>query len=124
MKNAGMTVKNGKFFKDGKEVPLEHGDKEQIALLARVQEYLNEGEHPNIRVARKIEVVSRCPCGAIFEFYGLELDEDDPLDLLAGETVSCHNCNIKYKLACDEYGDLVVKMLPKEKGKVEEVNNG
>lgn len=124
MRIAGMTVKNGKFFKDDKEVPIEHGNKEQIKLLARVQAYIDEGEYPTIREVRKIECVSRCPCGAIFEFSDLELEESDHIDMLAGNTVRCHNCNLEYKLCCDGNGDLVVKMMPNKKvlTKVEEKN--
>jgi hypothetical protein len=126
MRRGGMTVKNGKFYKDDKEVPIEHGNKEQIAILSRIQNYINEGEEPSIREVRHIECVSKCPCGAFFEFSDLELEEDEPLDMLAGKTVNCHNCGVEYKLACDEYGDLVVRMIAKEKGKVqvEGISNG
>jgi predicted SprT family Zn-dependent metalloprotease len=118
-----MIIKNGKFFKEGIEVPLEHGNKEQIKLLERVNGLLSDGDHPNIREIRKIEVMYRCLCGAIFEISDLELEEDEHLDTLAGNVGRCHNCDLKYILACDECGDLVVKIRP-DKSVKEGIGNG
>lgn len=39
-----MTIKHCKFYKDGVQVPIEHGNKEQIELLNRIQNLVYRGE--------------------------------------------------------------------------------
>jgi hypothetical protein len=110
-----LTLKKGKFYRDDKEVPLEFGNKEQINVLNRIQGFVNDGEYPEILEVRRIEVSGKCPCGALFTFYDLELDEGEQYRRLAGRTTSCHHCDQRYKLHIDELGDLVVKMIAEPK---------
>lgn len=111
-----MTIKGGKFFKEGKEVPAEHGNKEQIELLKRANDMANEGFSPEIHIYKKIKMEFQCLCGAINTFDSFnEIDLDDPDTMIRGEIDHCHNCNQKYKVIEDEFGDLALKLVPKVK---------
>lgn len=93
-----MTVKKGKFFKDEKEVPIEHGNKEQIELLKRIQE-MQDGFDPEITIVKKIIMQFKCVCGADNEFDSFtEIDEDDPDSMIVGETDRCHCCDLRFKV--------------------------
>jgi len=115
-----MTVKDGKFFKDDKEIPIEHGNKEQIELLRRVEE-MQDGFDPEITVKKSIHMEFKCVCGAQNEFNSFsELDIDDPECLIVGETDSCHYCGLRFKVISLEtqYSEyLQLKLVPKDDGK-------
>jgi hypothetical protein len=112
-----MTVKNGKFFKGKNEVPIEHGNKEQIQLLKRVEE-MRDGFDPEISIKKKIIMEFQCVCGSRNEFDSFtELDEDDPDFLIAGETDTCHCCGLRFKVIRfqTQHSDfLQLKLMPKE----------
>lgn len=115
-----MTVRNGKFFKGEKEVPIEHGNKEQIELLKRVEE-MQEGFDIDITVKKIIKMAFKCVCGATNEFDSFsELDENDPESMLVGETDTCHMCGLRFKVINfrTQYSDyLQLKLIPKEEKK-------
>lgn len=108
-----MTVKNGKFFKGEKEVPIEHGNKEQIELLRRIHEMTEEGFSPEINIRKNLVMEFECVCGAQNEFNSFsEMDDDDIPELfLEGETDKCHNCGLKYKVISDKNQGLMLKII-------------
>lgn len=69
-----ITLKHGKFFKDGEPMPLEFGNREQIDLLNRSKELLEFGEMLDLELVgdgKKItgfEHAIRCLCGEILCF--------------------------------------------------------
>jgi len=112
-----MTIKDGKFWKDNKEVPIEHGNKEQIALLAKVNEMQTDGIYPEIAITQKVSMQFECICGAtndFDEFDDIDID-DDPGSMLRGSVEKCHNCGVTYKVCTDENGDMMLKLIPKKK---------
>ncbi|HEY3429292.1 MAG TPA: hypothetical protein VGK39_01365, partial [Cyclobacteriaceae bacterium] len=63
-----MTIRKGKFYKNDVEVPIEHGNKEQIELLKRVEE-MQEGFDPDeIKITKKVNIEFKCVCGATNDF--------------------------------------------------------
>lgn len=112
MAQLDMTVRNGKFYRGSIEVPIEHGNKEQIALLKRVQE-MQEGFYPEVYIKKSIHMEFRCVCGALNEFESFsELDVDDPEEMIRGETDNCHYCGLKFKVIIME-DDLALKVIKK-----------
>lgn len=115
-----VTVKNGKFFKGEQEVPIEHGNLEQIKLLKRIEE-MQDGFDPEITIKKLIKMEFKCVCGANNEFDSFsELDEDDPDYRIVGETDSCHCCGMRFKVISlkTQYSEyLQLKLIPKEEKK-------
>lgn len=104
-----MTIKNGKFFKDGVQVPIEHGNKEQIEILMRIKEYSTSGLVPLLDIYQVVVMQFTCVCGAINNFtFNVE---DDSLETI-GEEDECHDCKMKYRVFDDEDEGLVLKMIP------------
>lgn len=112
-----MTIKNGKFFKDGVQVPIEHGNKEQIKILNKIREMSEDGFTPDIRVRKIISMGFRCICGSGNDFDDFTvMDEDDiPENIIVGEKDTCNNCGIEYKVIYDGESDwIMLKMIPKK----------
>jgi len=118
-----MTVKDGKFYKNNQQVPIEHGNKEQIELMQRVNEMVTEGFYPEVRIMQKVSLEFECVCGATNEFNSFtEVDIDDDAErMIRGETDNCHYCGLRYKVINDDDG-LMLKIIPKvEPKKVERI---
>jgi redox-regulated HSP33 family molecular chaperone len=113
-----LTVKDGKFLRGNTVVPLEHGNKEQIQLLKRVQE-MQDGFDPEITIKKIIHMEFRCVCGALNDFDSFtQIDEDDPDTMIEGETDKCHYCGLLYKVTTfkTQYNDyLQLKLIPNKK---------
>ena len=93
-----MTIKHGKFYKDGVQVPIEHGNKEQIVIMKRIEE-MQDGFDPEISIKKKITMQFKCVCGAKNDFDSFtELDENDPDFLIRGETDKCYECGLYFKV--------------------------
>jgi hypothetical protein len=111
-----MTIKNGKFFKDGVQVPIEHGNKEQIKLMKQVEEMTLWGFTPEITIVKSLEMHFKCICGAFNHFNDFtKMDEaDDPDYIIEGEKDKCFNCGLEYKVIVDNESDgLMLKLMPK-----------
>ena len=101
-----MILKDGKFWDDkGNVVPIEHGNKEQIKLLERVQNLRTDGEllrgFEDEDIDGEIEKVSyrfTCLCGHKTEWH-YTYEENN---LLSTDSLVCSSCRLKYKIeACD-----------------------
>jgi hypothetical protein len=116
-----MTVRKGKFYLGDKEVSIEHGNKEQIALLKRIEE-MQDGFEPDISVRKIVVMEFDCVCGARNEFNSFsELDEYDPDTMIKGETDTCHYCGLLFKVIVTktQYSEyLSLKLIPKEDEKL------
>jgi len=109
-----MTVKDGKFFKHGKEVPIEHGNKEQIALINKINEMQSEGIVPDLYYETAVTISYDCVCGS-FQTFEVSFGEDDILEnAVEGETDKCSECGLKYTVFISEEEGVMLKLLPKK----------
>lgn len=72
---------------------------------------------------QKVSLEFECVCGATNEFDSFtEVDiDDEPFNMIRGETDTCHYCGIRYKVITDD-GELLLKIVPKvEPKKVERI---
>jgi hypothetical protein len=110
-----MILKDGKFWDNGKVVPIEFGNKEQIRLMTYALDELKALETDGIEIDPDFEemiVASyqfKCICGSWVRFS--EVEADDKLDAIAkfiGQKRSC-KCKKKYKIEQSEDGEIVIK---------------
>lgn len=97
-----MTLRSGKFYKDGVQVPVEFGNLEQIKLLKKVEELRSEGDdvHYNLDSDGDGSVWYNCVCGHIVPF---EYDYDD----MDGVKSNC-SCGLCYYIKADDENYLTV----------------
>jgi hypothetical protein len=102
-----LTLKNGKFYRDGEVVKPEFGNKEQIALMEQWRKELEKGllvrPHIEEKTIYNLSVSWECLCGVVnitkdFEDYeNWEPDDDDIKDFI-GDEVCCESCDKEYEL--------------------------
>jgi hypothetical protein len=96
-----LTYQNGKFYREGKEVPPEFGNPEQIALLKKIQSQMENGVEASIFIEdfSEYEIHCRFQCPKCFipnyhkserfeEYHPTKEDIDDFLE----EIGYCDNC--------------------------------
>jgi hypothetical protein len=112
-----MVLKNGKFWQDGKVVPAEHGNMDQINLLRQVHEMTNDGFKPIIEIRKKVVFSFKCVCGHYVDLKDMpDMDEDEDHEIiLRGEEGECIDCKIKYVVCVDDEEGLILKMKHKKK---------
>lgn len=104
-----MTLENGKFFDNGKEVPLEHGNLEQIRLMnqhLQAIELEEEAEAIGIAVEQllqeevewKYSCEFRCPCGELVEVEDQSSEDMMVADYFEDYRETCHGCKKTYVL--------------------------
>jgi len=100
-----MTLRNGKFYDSaGQIVPLEHGNKEQLEIMRKHQERMDEltGDGLEVQPVFTVytEVHTPCVCnqGAYITFTGEGDDEEDACDNMHGKVETCYKCKRKYKV--------------------------
>lgn len=114
MNSAGLIIKNGQFYRDGKVVPPVFGDTEQIEVLRRHNGLVEEAKTDGISVTFESEEICRteeeisfdCICGAPYHDTG----EDSSMDSFCG-IVKCKSCGLKYEIEFDSSFDLVAKLI-------------
>jgi len=111
-----LIIKEGKFYKNGNLVSLEHGNLEQIKLMNRELNYINsfqnEGYAPRIIEEEKyiIEFYFKCPkCLGTIHYQDEYEDHDHYRSSIEWEGTRCKKCQTKYKFHLNEYHDLVIK---------------
>jgi hypothetical protein len=111
-----LVLKNGKFYRDGIIVPLEHGNIEQITLMNKELKYINSfeevGFEPRIIEEEKyiIEFSFKCPkCSSNISYSDEYEDYGHYLSIIDSEGTSCRKCGTKYGFHLNDYHDLVVK---------------
>ncbi|MGL4364258.1 MAG: hypothetical protein ACRCZB_02495 [Bacteroidales bacterium] len=104
MGNKGeLYLKNGKFYRDGVEVPLEIGNAEQIALIKRIEKEVPEIDI-SLHTSRMQYIASccfTCECGneIVEEKWDCEAEsfgEPEPIEEFEGDTIVCEECDREY----------------------------
>jgi hypothetical protein len=104
-----MKLIDGKFYKNGEEVPLEIGNWEQINLLQEKAKQLEKGSKINVIIKNtyKLSVEFECPiCSRLNtiedadEYEDFEPDDKDVESLCDAEICQCDYClgDIKLKV--------------------------
>jgi len=102
-----MTLINGRFYVNGMEVPVEIGNKEQIALLKERQKTMVEGVDVNVSVDEvrtyTIRLTFHCPsCGRhnLYEDDGYEDEEfaEDGVEGFLNLDPECRYCKQQFNL--------------------------
>lgn len=100
-----MTLRNGKFFKDGQPYPVEFGNEDQIKLLERAERLIKQGEQAQLDfdINEHGVVISQflkidCLCGywAIFKL------RDD----MEGAKGKCPMCDLRYYIKVEDGEDI------------------
>lgn len=112
-----MTLTNGRFYVDGKEVPVEIGNKDQIKLLKERQKLMEEGAKIDIDIGEittyTMSAIFKCPsCG---ENNYIDDDSEYPFnksnikDMLESES-ACRICGQDFEIEVKN-GEYKFKML-------------
>jgi len=102
-----------KLYKDGVEVKLEFGNREQIEFLRKEEYRISNIEENEIEL--HIDIVEKYECDASFKckcgkyiYIGLEADsEEDIYEDIVGTNKIC-KCGLKYEVVTNGYNDIVV----------------
>jgi len=110
-----LRLKQGKFYDEaGNVVPLEHGNKEQIAILEKYRRRREAFEGDGLELDADIEVVASVRfscicCEYVVSISNEDYDANEATEGLVGKEDQCPHCKQKYVIAQDEYGDPVAK---------------
>ena len=116
-----MILKKGKFYLDGKEVPLQFGNRRQIKLIQEALDNAEKGAPVNLRVSEvttwTISSHYTCPICNNTKLVESEMFEDwepDAQDIkeFMEEIDHCYKCNTYFDLV-DE-GDNQYRLKPEE----------
>jgi len=108
----GLNIVNGKFQKDGVTIPVEIGNKEQMAALEiadkRHTSFKNGLElNYTTEVNVQYSTAFKCSCGSIIHVEGEDDTEGDPSCLVGTE--KCYSCDQEYQIYKDGF-KLMVKL--------------
>ena len=101
-----MILKNGKFYKDNVEVPIEIGNKEQIALIKEYEKNLVNGVDLRVSINEIIHydlsAFWKCPCCSKTNYVEYNFCEDEPNDkdiesALEDENFRCYRCSTRFE---------------------------
>lgn len=113
-----LKLKDGKFYNDGVLIPIEHGNKEQIALMNNKLNHFNALDNDGLYIDPEIEekytgtMNFDCSCGQRVYFDDVEADHEDEIkEQYIGSRCECRKCKTKYISELNDDGDLVVKIL-------------
>jgi hypothetical protein len=123
-----LTLNNGKFFEDGKPVPLEFGNKDQLKMLAKATELAGDGvlaRHTEFGEAGEgsVTIEYMCMCGTNFERQYSFLD----WNALQTDKFTCAGCGIKYLLDGESFEPFILvkfENIKKKKSVKEGIGNG
>lgn len=100
-----MTLKDGKFYKDGEPYPLEFGNNDQIQLIEKVRALKDGGISPRLIFDEQTMIIDTarmtCVCGSIVEIKGFE----------EGQIIKCTGCKFTYKVFEDDCGFPYLKIV-------------
>lgn len=114
-----MTLTNGKFYVDGKEVPVEIGNKEQIELIKKA-EYMREHgvdiavdvEEKKCYTIRANYICPSCNKRNYLQDGGFEDNEpdEDDIERFLDYNPSCKHCGQDFELGVTDGGDYKFKL--------------
>jgi hypothetical protein len=109
-----LTYQNGKFYREGKEVPPEFGNPEQIALLKKIQFQMENGVPVSVEIEEYSEYEIWCSfkCPKCFSenhfessrFETWEPDRNDIKEFLEDEIDSCNHCDCEIEIKSTKLG--------------------
>lgn len=111
-----MEIIKGKFWKDGKIVPLEFGNMDQIKLMNKELKYVSsfeeDGYEPIIWEEERllINFNFKCPrCSYKIRYESEFEDRDHYNNEIEYEGITCKGCNTKFRFKLDDYGELKIR---------------
>jgi hypothetical protein len=119
-----MKLIDGKFYKDGKCVPLEFGNKEQIELIKKFDDLTEAMKSDGIVLAEHlwiedidgnyIQIIAPCVCGREFEINFPASEQGPPIR----HRSKC-SCNKEYVVFESEWTDMpCIKFYKQKKSKI------
>lgn len=103
-----MTLRNGKFFKDGQPYPVEFGNKAQIELIDAVKLLKEEGAVPKLIFDTTQKFICgisiTCVCGS--EIASSWETEEEGYNI-EGMKVKCPGCDFTFKVCADDDDDFL-----------------
>jgi len=100
-----LTLKSGKFYDSfGNVVPLEHGNQEQLSIMRKHQDRLDDlnGDglevEPVFTVYSEVHMACICNQGVIISFKGEGDDNEEACDNMHNKKQTCHKCKRIYKI--------------------------
>lgn len=111
-----LRLRDGKFYRGDEEVPLEFGNKEQIALIKKAEQYAEwlsgDGLEVDPEITYRATVDIECICGDQVYFSEVEHEEyeQSAIDGLLGDEATCRSCKREYVITGDGVGYLIVKL--------------
>ena len=105
-----VTILNGKFYKDGKPMPVEFGNKEQAEAFEKAAKYEKElkgGMPLDFSIETTYSGSFKCICGHRF-YFDDTTSQEDAQDILAGQNFECKCGKHNYKTYMDA-GSVMVK---------------
>jgi hypothetical protein len=107
-----MTLRNGKFFKNGEPYPLEFGNDDQIKLIDAVTQLKDEGAVPGLIFDEAQKFICglqlTCVCGSKIH---LSWETEEEGDEIVGTKVPCPGCDFTFKVCADEFDFLFFKLV-------------
>lgn len=108
-----MILKNGKFYKDNVEVPIEIGNKEQIALIKEYEKNLVNGVELRLSINETthydLSCLWKCPNCQKTNYVEHDFNEEEPSDddiesVLEDENYRCFNCRTQFEFKVENIG--------------------
>jgi hypothetical protein len=108
-----MTYKNGSFYRSGEKVPIEFGNKDQLALMRKAEAlkdgviaFLDESGDDDSTIIRYT-----CMCGTCFEKQYTYTEWNE----FKKDKFTCLGCGIKYLLDGEQHDPTVIVKFDKTK---------
>lgn len=102
-----MELRDGKFYRDGVEVPPTFGDREQIELLRKAEKQMEklevDGIEAEIEYNVSAEVRCKCPCGRYVIFETVNNDDEDSANMYLDGMQQYCRCGREYEVVIDNY---------------------
>ncbi len=113
-----LILKDGKFYRNGIEEPIEIGNREQIDLLKKqellINQLTNDGVDCDIDEEEIIiyTISIKCICGRknTIEYEKSSFYDPDLNEFAVDKLIKCRSCKKEYILKEDDCGDLVYKL--------------
>lgn len=103
-----LTLKDGKFFEDGRPVPIQFGNKEQIELMNKELHIMQAFKDEECHVKPQVEEVTQfvayvnyiCSCGKRLRFESDDTagSRSEAKSYLVNNLQVCYICKKKYKI--------------------------
>lgn len=117
---SNMTLRDGVFWKDGKVVPIEIGNAEQIEILKKLkkrnEELINGEFELSLDVEREVKWEGKFDCLCTNPIF-IEISTtfyNDLEDVLTSEEYTCKKCGRIYEVSHDYDDDVLIELISHE----------